>query len=249
MLATTTSAAGSGYAGSVASPTRNVGARPFMAALPAAACTATGSMSMPDDRREPQPQRGERDHARAGAEVEQRARRDGLDELEALPRARVPAGAEGEAGLDGDVEQVVASRVPGRAHVEPPDHVRLVEAPPGVLPARTLARDLEAAEGAEALQRRGDLRRRPRRRPPARRRACARRPPPASRPAAARGSPRRLQDRRSRAPGRRDRRVGRRAGPVVVVRADRAAAGSRAASGAASRRLGRAPAGGSSRRA
>ena len=47
MLATTTSASGSGYAGSVASPTRNVGSRPFIAALPAAAWTATGSISMP----------------------------------------------------------------------------------------------------------------------------------------------------------------------------------------------------------
>ena len=47
MLATTTSAAGSGNEGSVASPTRNVGARSFIAALPAAAWTATGSMSIP----------------------------------------------------------------------------------------------------------------------------------------------------------------------------------------------------------
>ena len=86
--------------------------------------TDSGSWSSADHGREAELRGGDREHARAGAEVEQRAARLAgareLDEqLEAQLGGRVGAGAEGLRGLDHDVDETGRGGriVPRRAHV------------------------------------------------------------------------------------------------------------------------------------
>ena len=69
-----------------------------------AACIASGSSSMRDDRRGAEPAGGDRQHARAGADVDDRAaaRVEPLQRREAQPRRRVMAGAEAHRRLDDD---------------------------------------------------------------------------------------------------------------------------------------------------
>ena len=89
---------------------------------------------------------GDREHAGAAADVEHAAARLGLEQLEAEPRRRMPAGAEGAAGIDHDRDRVRVRLLPGRADPEPADPDGLVELPPAVLPVLLDVGDRGAAE-------------------------------------------------------------------------------------------------------
>src|SRR5436190_10483888 len=89
----------------------------------------------------------DREHARAAANVEQaclvgqfdtaqQARgREFLEQLEAEPRGRVRAGAEGAAGVDHDRREPTRRPLPRRPDPEAVDDDTVVEGAPGVLPA------------------------------------------------------------------------------------------------------------------
>ena len=126
-------------------------------------------------------------------------------QLEAEPRRRVGAGAEGLAGIDDDVDRALARRLPGGAQPEPAaDQQRLVEVAPAVGPvvgdlggadldpaARRPRRRARPAPAAPPRRRRSRTRRSRGRAPPRPRSAPARsaRPGPAP-PARARSGPR-----------------------------------------------------------
>src|SRR5215216_142572 len=87
-----------------------------------------------DHRREPQPRGGNREHARAAADVEQAAAAELHEQLEAQPGGRVRAGAEGAAGVDDDGDDSGRRLLPGRPDPERADPDRAVKLPPALLP-------------------------------------------------------------------------------------------------------------------
>jgi hypothetical protein len=91
---------------------------------------------------------GDRDDARAAADVEQRPGRQRGQEAEAEARRRVRAGAEGASRLDHDRRQPGRRPFPRGPDPQRSDDHRLVEAPPRVLPARLERRREELREPA-----------------------------------------------------------------------------------------------------
>ena len=84
---------------------------------------------------EPEQPRRDREHAGAAADVEQRSRLDGLQQVEAELRRRMRAGAERAPGVDDDDERVRRRFHPRRADPEAAGADRLVEGAPAVFPA------------------------------------------------------------------------------------------------------------------
>jgi hypothetical protein len=108
-----------------------------------------------EHRRPAQLRRGDRQHARAAAEVHQRAAQLELEQqLQAQARRRVRAGAEGLRGVDDDVERAFLGRRPRRADAQAAHAHRLVERLPALVPVvRQLARgDLDERSAGGGLQ-------------------------------------------------------------------------------------------------
>ncbi len=167
MLATSTSATGSSSDSSVASASNSSGTRPLRRAFCFGLSQRLGIVVERIDGGEPQPQRGQRQHARAGAGIEQRAARQrsecrrGPAAWSRASRCRTPCRRR---STTSSVSGCGAR--PRRPHGHTADRHRLVEAPPTLLPAALLGL---ARTGARASAARRD-RRRPRRlRRPARR--------------------------------------------------------------------------------
>src|SRR5438067_2355068 len=83
------------------------------------------------DRPEAELCRGDREHSRPTADVEQASRLDLLQQLEREPRRRMRAGPEGAARVDHDRRHVVGRLFPGRPDPEAPDDDPVVELTPG----------------------------------------------------------------------------------------------------------------------
>ena len=107
---------------------------PFAAAFRCVASTAAGSWSTASTGREAEARRRDREHARAAADVEQAPALEPVEQLEAEPRGRVPAGAERAPGIDHDRLDPLGRRLPGRPDPELPDAHRPVEVAPALLP-------------------------------------------------------------------------------------------------------------------
>ncbi len=101
-----------------------------------------------EDRCEPEPCGGDREDARATADVEQGTDVDLLEELQAEPGRRMRARPEGATGIDDDRQRVRRRRLPGRPDPERSHSDRLVKGAPPVLPARL---DVVAARTAEEV--------------------------------------------------------------------------------------------------
>ena len=173
---------------------------PFARAFSRVASTAGSSMSTPSDRVEAEPRGGDREDARAAADVEQGAGRRPPGATRRQSRVvGMRARPEGAAGIDRRprARPAAVSPTAGRPRAADPD--RLMELAPAVLPAGL---DVVAARTAEERAR-GALRRRRRCRPPARpacRRSTSSKPSGESSRMVARAS--------SAAPGRPRRRLG-----------------------------------------
>ena len=165
MLATTSSGRREPVVG--ASTRRASTSTPFARAFARVAST-TGLEVDADDRREAEQRGGDREHARAAADVEQARRGELEQELEAEPRRRVRAGAERAARVDDDRERVGGRRLPRRPDPERADPDRPVELAPAVLPARLDVVGARAAEEVPETLLAACVRTRPARRPPAR---------------------------------------------------------------------------------
>ena len=88
-----------------------------------------------DDRRESEQRRGDRDDARAAADVDERGRLLLGHELDAELRRRVRAGAERLPGIDDERHRVPRRKLPRRADPERADLHGPVELAPALLPA------------------------------------------------------------------------------------------------------------------
>ena len=122
-----------------------------------------------DHRREAKPCGGDREHARAAADVEQAARLLAKQQLEAEAGRGMRAGAEGTAGIDDDGERSGRWSLPRGPHPERADRDRVVELAPALLPPLGHLVDRRVGKGREHTPRPPHRRRRARsRRPPSR---------------------------------------------------------------------------------
>ena len=90
--------------------------------------------------------RGDREHARAAADVQQRAALAAGEQLDAELGRRVGAGAERAAGIDHDGELARVGLLPRRPDPEPAGAHRMMERAPAVLPALLHRRHVGAGE-------------------------------------------------------------------------------------------------------
>ena len=100
-----------------------------------------------EHRREAEAGRGDREHARAAADVEQAPPLEPVQQLEAEPRGRVPPGAERATGIDHDRLDPLGRRLPGRPDPELPHADRPVEVPPALIPVGGHVVGTHLAEG------------------------------------------------------------------------------------------------------